>query len=123
MLSVKTRTADITAALERVRRGLGITLSQRQTKAVYMAFHSNLSIITGSPGTGKTTILRAVIEVFKALYPEQKILLAPPTGRASRGWLKAQDETAPKPCTVCLGCWGITRLSGGIETKRLWTPD
>lgn len=53
MLSVKTRTADITAALETVRRGLGITLSQRQTEAVYMVFHSNLSIITGGPGTGK----------------------------------------------------------------------
>ena len=49
-----------------------------------MAFRSNLSIITGGPGTGKTTVLRAVIEVFKEIYPKGKILLAAPTGRASR---------------------------------------
>ena len=63
---------------------MGIPLSQRQSEAVYMAFRHNLSIVTGPPGTGKTTILRAIIEVFKHLFPESKIMLAAPTGRASR---------------------------------------
>ena len=49
-----------------------------------MAFRHNLSIITGSPGTGKSTILRAVVEAYRLLYPDRKIALAAPTGKASR---------------------------------------
>ncbi len=84
MLSEKTKDSDVRTALASVRDTLGITLSQKQTEAVYMAFRSKLSIITGGPGTGKTTVLRAVIKVFEYLYPKGKILLAAPTGRASR---------------------------------------
>ena len=75
---------DVQDLLTRVRRQLGVELSLRQTEAVHMVFRSDLSIITGSPGTGKTTVLKAVIEVFKLLKPSEKILLAAPTGRASR---------------------------------------
>lgn len=49
-----------------------------------MAFRYNLSIITGGPGTGKSTILLAVVEAFRMLYPDKKIALAAPTGKASR---------------------------------------
>ena len=55
MLAVPPVTLDISESLEYVRKNLGLALSQRQSEAVYMAFRSNLSIITGSPGTGKTT--------------------------------------------------------------------
>ena len=84
LLQAAPERVDITQALSFVRNGLGITLSQRQSEAVCMAFRSNLSIITGSPGTGKTTVLRAIIEVFKQYMPKGKVLLAAPTGRASR---------------------------------------
>ena len=70
--------------MERVGDRLGITLSQRQTEAVEMAFRYNLSIITGGPGTGKSTILRAVVEAYRMLYPKGRIALAAPTGKASR---------------------------------------
>ena len=70
MLAVPPVTLDISESLEYVRKNLGLALSQRQSEAVYMAFRSNLSIITGSPGTGKTTVLRAIIEVFQMLYPK-----------------------------------------------------
>lgn len=70
--------------MEQVRDQLGITLSQRQTEGVEMAFRYNLSVITGGPGTGKSTILRAVVEAYRILYPERRIALAAPTGKASR---------------------------------------
>lgn len=70
--------------MEQVKSRLGITLSQRQTEGVEMAFRYNLSIITGGPGTGKSTILRAVVEAYRLLYPNSKIALAAPTGKASR---------------------------------------
>ena len=44
----------------------------------------NLSIITGGPGTGKTTVLKAIIEVYRILHPKNRIVLAAPTGKASR---------------------------------------
>lgn len=84
LITVPLPKIDISAILEHIRKNMNIALSQRQSEAVYMAFKSNLSIITGSPGTGKTTVLKAIIEVFKALHPDAKIKLAAPTGRASR---------------------------------------
>ena len=75
---------NLTPVMEQVRNRLGITLSQRQAEGVEMVFRHNLSIITGGPGTGKSTILRAVVEAYRMLYPEDKIALAAPTGKASR---------------------------------------
>lgn len=75
---------NLTPVMEQVKGRLGITLSQRQTEGVEMAFRYNLSIITGGPGTGKSTILRAVVEAYRMLYPQDKIALAAPTGKASR---------------------------------------
>lgn len=83
MLAVPAEAVDITAALSRIRQEIGVAPSQRQTEAAYMAYRSLLSIITGGPGTGKTTVLRVIIEIQKLLYPDSKILLAAPTGRAS----------------------------------------
>lgn len=106
MLSVKPVPVDITHALEHIRNDLGINLSQRQCEAVYMAFRSNLSIITGSPGTGKTTVLRAIIQVFRLLYPEGKIQLAAPTGRASRRMAESTGHAGAKTLHSLLGLMG-----------------
>ena len=106
MLSVEPVNEDISEALEYVRKNLGIALSQRQSEAVYMAFRNNLSIITGSPGTGKTTVLRAVIEVYQKLYPKGKILLAAPTGRASRRMAESTGRDDAKTLHSMLGLLG-----------------
>ena len=75
---------NLAPVMEQVKGWLGITLSQRQAEGVEMAFRYNLSIITGGPGTGKSTILRAVVEAYRMLFPNSKIALAAPTGKASR---------------------------------------
>ena len=51
---------------------------------MYAAYRHNLSIITGSPGTGKTTVLKTILEVYRRLHPQGEIALMAPTGRASR---------------------------------------
>ena len=56
---------DIAQPLERVKHNLGLNLSKRQSEGVEMVFRHNLSIITGGPGTGKTTVLKTVIEVYR----------------------------------------------------------
>ena len=75
---------DISAVIETVRTELGLRTSEKQESAVRTAFLYNLSIITGSPGTGKTTVLKIILEVYRRLWPDNKIVLMAPTGRASR---------------------------------------
>lgn len=97
---------DVQDLLTRVRRQLGVELSLRQTEAVHMVFRSDLSIITGSPGTGKTTVLKAVIEEFKLLKPSEKILLAAPTGRASRRMAESTGVNNASTLHSLLGLFG-----------------
>ena len=75
---------DITVALAEAKRDLAIVPSPKQEEGVIMAFNHDISIITGSPGTGKTTVLKLVIDIFQRLNKNGKILLTAPTGRASR---------------------------------------
>lgn len=89
---------QIVPLLEQIKTEMGISISAKQAKAVRMAFRHNLSIITGSPGTGKTTVLKTILEVYRRLQPEGKIMLMAPTGRASPGWQKAPDLKKQKHC-------------------------
>ena len=75
---------DIASVMNWVRKHMGLTLSEKQAEGVEMVFRNNLSIITGGPGTGKSTILKAVVDAYHALYPSRSIALAAPTGKASR---------------------------------------
>ena len=106
MLVVPATPVDITAALGKIRREFGVAPSKKQTEAVYMAYRSLLSIITGGPGTGKTTVLRVIIETQKLLYPDSKILLAAPTGRASRRMAESTGMDGAKTLHSLLGLLG-----------------
>ena len=56
----------IDQVLEQVKREMGLALSSKQEAAVYAAYRHSLSIITGSPGTGKTTVLKTISGFDKA---------------------------------------------------------
>ena len=84
MLMESTEKIDVTLPLEQVKQKLGLHLTKRQSRGVEVAMERNLSIITGGPGTGKTTVLKAIIEVYRILHPKNRIVLAAPTGKASR---------------------------------------
>lgn len=103
---------NIESALESVRESLGITLSQKQEQAVRTAFQHGLTIITGSPGTGKTTVLKAIIEVFKNLHPKGKFALMAPTGRASRRMAESTGADEARTLHSALGLW-----SGDVATQ------
>ena len=66
---------DISAVIETVRAEQGLRTSGKQESAVRTAFLYNLSVITGSPGTGKTTVLKIILEVYRRIYPDGKIVL------------------------------------------------
>ncbi len=73
-------------------RSVGMELSVEQIAAVKMALSSRLSIITGGPGTGKTTIVRALVGMARA--SKLKVMLAAPTGRAARRLAEASGSHA-----------------------------
>jgi exodeoxyribonuclease V alpha subunit len=82
----------ISKAVEREEARQSLTLSQEQREAVESACGHKVSIITGGPGTGKTTITRVVVRALKALG--LKISLAAPTGRAAKRLAEATGFTA-----------------------------
>ena len=62
----------------------GVRLSEAQKDAVHTALINKMSIITGCPGTGKTTIVKTIIEVIQKVSPDREIILLAPTGKAAR---------------------------------------
>lgn len=123
ILSVSAAPVDITAALSKIRRELGIAPSKKQTEAVYMAYRSLLSIITGGPGTGKTTVLRVIIEIQKLLYPDSKIFLAAPTGRASRRMAESTGMDGARTLHSLLGLLGDSEPPGKEKQKEPLDAD
>ena len=69
----------------------GIRFSKTQREAIQISAQSGLSVITGGPGTGKTTLINCVLHV---LGPQTKTLLAAPTGRAAKRMSEACGEEA-----------------------------
>ncbi|MBQ7491102.1 MAG: ATP-dependent RecD-like DNA helicase [Clostridia bacterium] len=68
--------------LEKKERESGLCYAEKQREAIAMPFSNGLTLITGGPGTGKTTALMTMIEIFSAYG--LKTLLAAPTGRAAK---------------------------------------
>jgi exodeoxyribonuclease V alpha subunit len=67
--------------LQRLERQLGLRLAAEQREAIHRTLESKLSIVTGGPGTGKTTLVRALVDLVS--QQGQRIALAAPTGRAA----------------------------------------
>jgi exodeoxyribonuclease V alpha subunit len=76
------RDIDTHKAIDWVQRQLSITLAENQKKAVAWAVENKVMVITGGPGTGKTTLINAVLKIFSRL--KAAIMLAAPTGRAAK---------------------------------------
>jgi exodeoxyribonuclease V alpha subunit len=83
---------DIDRAVNWVQDRLAIVLADQQVRALRLAFEYKVLVITGGPGTGKTTIINAVLKVFSHLT--RKILLAAPTGRAAKRMTEATGFSA-----------------------------
>ncbi len=105
-LSMEVMESEIQTRLARVEEEAAIALDERQREAVAAAAGNGLLILTGGPGTGKTTTINAMIKYFEAEGLD--IFLAAPTGRAA------------KRMTEATGCEAQTihrmlELSGGPE--------
>lgn len=75
----------------------GLNLSGKQKEAVINVAKNSVSVITGGPGTGKTTCLKAIIDCYSQAYPDSPIVLMAPTGLASK---RMSDATGRQAHTV-----------------------
>lgn len=76
--------ADLEAAINEEEHKLHFRLAPEQKDAVRMALTSKLCVITGGPGTGKTSVQKVLLDLYKARFPAAKIACCAPTGRAAR---------------------------------------
>ena len=86
------RSVNVENALKWVQERLDIRLAENQAEAIHGALENKIMVITGGPGTGKTTIITAILKILSEL--KIKIFLAAPTGRAAKRMSEATGHEA-----------------------------
>lgn len=95
---------DYTRYIDDVSKENKIDLSEEQKEAILQALNNNITIITGGPGTGKTTIIKCIIQILENI--DKKYVLCAPTGRAA----KRITETTAKEAKTIHRLLEITKL-------------
>lgn len=85
---------SIKKEIRKIEEDEGIEYSPEQVEAIIMCINNGLTIITGGPGTGKTTVVNAIIKIYRNLFPESVIKLCAPTGRAAKRMAEITKEEA-----------------------------
>lgn len=119
--------SEIRSAIGEVEERLGVNYAETQVAAIEKALHSPAMILTGGPGTGKTTVIRGFVEVFAELHglsldPAEyakknnpfPIILAAPTGRAA----KRMSESTDLPAMTIHRLLGFTGQQKEEETEK-----
>ena len=83
---------NIDVELSNVEKNIDIILSEKQKEAIKAINDNNITIITGGPGTGKTTIIKSIIDIYK--QKKYKSVLCAPTGRAAKRMTETTGEEA-----------------------------
>ena len=86
------KVSNIEKELKKVEERTDMILSEKQKEAIRTINDNNVTIITGGPGTGKTTIIKSIIEIYK--QKKYKIVLCAPTGRAAKRMTETTGEEA-----------------------------
>ncbi|MDD6794031.1 MAG: ATP-dependent RecD-like DNA helicase [Clostridiaceae bacterium] len=82
MQNYQTINTDVGFEIKNFEKMYGINFAPSQIEAIESAFSNGIEIITGGPGTGKTTIIKCIIDIYE--NQGMKVLLAAPTGRAAK---------------------------------------
>lgn len=104
--------------IERVEKMIGFRLADEQIQAIKTALSNTLTVVTGGPGTGKTAIQKAMLEIYSSVYPNHEIVCCAPTGKASRRMTEATGHNATtihKALGLCAGDDGVFVGSKQIE--------
>ena len=88
-------TSDANIFIENEERKNGFSYAVMQKKAIIGALENGVMLLTGGPGTGKTTIVKALLDIFSSM--DMKVALAAPTGRAAK---RLSEATAHEARTI-----------------------
>lgn len=88
---------EVEILLQQLEKNLSIEYDQLQKEAIHLFLKQSAMILTGGPGTGKTTIVEAIIKLYTQLNPDQTIALVAPTGRAAK---RLSEVTGLEACTI-----------------------
>jgi exodeoxyribonuclease V alpha subunit len=103
---------DTEKAIPWIEKKMGVTLAAAQKSAVSLGLHSKVCVITGGPGTGKTTLTRAIVSILEA--KKVRIVLCSPTGRAA----KRLSECTGREAKTIHRLLGVDRSHGGFLHGR-----
>lgn len=106
---------DVAKEMEQVQEHFSIRLAANQLSAIKSAIEKKLTIITGGPGTGKTTIIRAILKIM--LRYKLRVMMAAPTGRAA----KRMQETTGQEAKTIHRLLDFSMQKGGFQ-KNETTP-
>lgn len=70
--------------INNLQKNMAIVYQEKQLQAIMSFFENDILIITGGPGTGKTTIVSAMLKLCDKIYPQYNVSLLAPTGRAAK---------------------------------------
>lgn len=113
---------DLKPYIKRYEKKYNIYLSEKQKLAILTVMNNNCSIITGSAGTGKTTVLKFCIHIFRDLFKSNDIALLAPTGRAARRMAEATGYDA-KTIHSKLGISKEGEVTGEIEEDIVFVDE
>ena len=88
---------------------LRVRFAREQREAIKVALTHSLCIITGGPGTGKTMIQRAILDIYKRRHPNNRVVCCAPTGRAAR----RMEQSTGEPASTMHKALGLLSWDGG----------
>lgn len=117
---------DLDAEIEVVEHKLRLKFAPEQKKAVKTALTNGLSVITGGPGTGKTLIQHAILDIYRRNNPGKIICCCAPTGRAARRMEQAtgiQSSTIHKALGLLAGDDGEYNMPEMLEADLILVDE
>lgn len=107
------RSVDIEKAVEWVQEKLSLRLAENQQQAVGQSLQEKMQIITGGPGTGKSTITKAILAITEKL--SDRIILAAPTGRAAKRMTEITGRKAKTIHSLLEFDFKVGKFKRGLE--------
>ena len=89
--------SNILEEIEKIEEELSLQYDKKQKEAIESFIENPLMIITGGPGTGKTTIVQGLLKIYQAINRDAKVALIAPTGRAAK---RMSEITGLEACTI-----------------------
>ncbi len=85
---------ELDEEIKRMEQAFHIEYESKQKEAIKTFYHAPFSIISGGPGTGKTTIVKGILHLIKVCYPHASVSLCAPTGRAAKRMSQLSNTNA-----------------------------